>query len=181
MLVLDGEHPTSTLTFTPDNKQLITVHWEGETLDIWTLATSERKKLASTTAGFSGTPVVHPSGETVYIGGYQLRSISLKDGKNRTLPKSAGREVITSPDGEWVITTARAAGLHGYRCEPNGTLQVPPAWQMKAHVVHEAPGGFLGTGEQFVTADQKVLVIRDTKTGELKSTVPSPDYAAVRA
>src|SRR5262245_8507141 len=124
MLVLDGEHATSALTFTPDNKQLITVRWEGEALDIWTLATGERKKLTRTNAGFSGTPVVHRSGETVYIGGYQLRSISLSDGKNRAIPKSAGREVITSPDGEWVIATSLdARWLHGYRCEPNGTLQ----------------------------------------------------------
>src|SRR5262245_37996770 len=105
MLVLDGEHPASTLTFTPDNKQLITVSWEGETLDIWTLATGERKELTSTTGSFSGPPVVHRSGETAYLGGDRLRSVSLKDGKKRLVPKSDGREVITSPDGEWVVAT----------------------------------------------------------------------------
>ena len=184
MLILEGEGRVDAVAFTPDGAGLVAVRGVGP-LEVWTLATRERKQTAPcvTNKDFRGALSVHSSGKTAYLGGREpLTAVSLTRKEVRTLSGPDDPQyVVASPDGKWVVSStsfviapSAERRVRGYRCKPGGAIQNPPAWEAKPHTAYDILGGFLNGGAQFVSLDEMLFVVRDTATGEVRSTVKYP-------
>jgi WD40 repeat protein len=178
VLVLDGEHAATRLAFTPDGARLVAVAGSRPP-EVWALATGERLRLPDSLSGpsFAGpnsSLAVHPSGRVAFLAHGPLSAISLPDGSARAVAAAGvASAVIVSPDGGWVVTAGRVNGQFravGFRCSAEGVLEDTRSWEVGQHMGNEELGGFVGTGDRFVTVGP-YLVIRDTATGEVKETV----------
>jgi WD40 repeat protein len=183
VLVLDGEHPVEELAFTPDGTRLVTAHsrsWPAEVWPcaIWTVATGARVELTTPQAKVPASFAIHSSGRFAFLAqGGPLVVASLADGTGRPVAGADGADtVLASRGGNWVVAASRIEDTWdwrfcGYRCEANAQPGCALRWRAEPHIQSERLGGFVGTGEQFVTVGRHRIVVRDTETGAVKTTV----------
>jgi hypothetical protein len=185
VLVLESEHPAGALAFTPDGTRLIAAVVGARPPEIWTLANGERLKLPAMLGGPSlsihAPPLaVHPSGRFAFLAHGPLSTFSLTDGASYHVADAGVTDgVIASLDGNWVVAAGhvnRRFRALGFRCGADGVIDRKRSWEAGQHAPNERLGPFVGTGERFVTIGARTLVIRDTATGEVRSTVPYPSH-----
>lgn len=165
------------MAFTPDSTRLIAEGRWGR-LSLWTLASSTRIQLREPGSDYHMALAVHPSNRYVLVAGRTAFSvISFTTEPDRNVPNAGtARTVFTSADGRWVILGPTHGGrrVSAFRCDETGAFPDAPAWEADAHFFYEQPAGFVGNGEQFVGFVPRTLVIRDTATGQVRSTASYP-------
>ena len=183
MLILDGENPVASLTFTPDATRLIVTRshpWRPETwpTEVRTIATGECVKFPQTSAA----PVVamHPSGRfALFATGDPFKVAVLADGTTHDYAGSCeADDVIVSPNGEWVIASY-IGHLSAFRCDPDTLPLLRADWAAAPRGAGERLAGFLDGGAKFVTVGGRRFVVRDTATGEVKSEARYPADSAI--
>jgi WD40 repeat protein len=178
VLVLEGTEAATSLAFTPDSTRLLAGR-PSRLLDIWVLATGQRSQLAGPSHGGYDRLAVHPAGRFVFVAADpHLLVVSLSAPTYQRFIDLAGvRSVAVSADGQWAVAaTSKDSRLVGLWCEADGSL-LPGCqrWETLPHASYHILGGFVGSGDQFVNLDNKLLVIRDTATGEVRSAVTYPE------
>jgi WD40 repeat protein len=178
VLVFEGMPAANDLCFSADGSRLLVAR-SVDAVDVWTLATGAWEELIPATSGtLSRALALHPSGAVRVHYNHPPFAVSLSDRKGYVVPDVGDVEhILISPQADWVIVVRRwrdESSLAGYRCKPNLHFGGKHAWVFPAHDYHELPVGFLDGGERLITIDTRLLVIRDTATGELRETVPYP-------
>jgi WD40 repeat protein len=177
MLILNGEAEARSLAFTADGTHLVATRDDGQ-VDVWRLPGGERIHSIAPGGSFDNKVVVvlHPSKPFMFIGGAHILVVSL-DGESITIASETPvAQVIASPDGAWVIAVGADGDgqrlLVGFSCaQERGLVQ---AWDVQPHVGGETLGGFIGSGDSFVTINRGQVVVRKRATGEVVSTVQYP-------
>jgi WD40 repeat protein len=168
VLVLEGEHPVASLSFTPDGARLVAAMAGGPAPEVWTLATGRRLRTNAELSGHWPSLAVHPSGRCVFVAHRALTVIPLDGGKSKLTAFKNVDYCIVSPRGEWAVAAASEApnrrSLSKLHCTPDGKLSI--AWQNGDFYTSPLVAcGFTADGEQFITLENGQVVVRETESG----------------